>query len=95
MLNIEAKLEVVGKPAPRDWKNNEGQIMKSYRLNVAQNDGVDIATIRCPQDVYAGVCRGDVALFLCTFTEYGDRSDFRIVGVKQLLNKPGVAPVNK
>ena len=52
MLNIEAKLEVVGKPEPRDWKNNEGQIMKSYRLNVAQNDGVDIATIRCPQEVY-------------------------------------------
>ncbi len=69
--------------------------MKSYRLNVAQNDGVDIATIRCPQEVYADVRRGDVALFLCTFTEYGDRSDFRIVGVKQLLNKPGVAPVNK
>ena len=23
MLNIEAKLEVVGKPEPRDWKNNE------------------------------------------------------------------------
>ena len=43
MLNIEAKLEVVGKPEPRDWKNNEGQTMKSYRLNVAQNDGVDIA----------------------------------------------------
>ena len=40
MLNIEAKLEVVGKPEPRDWKNNEGQTMKSYRLNVAQNDGV-------------------------------------------------------
>ncbi len=94
MLNIEAKLEVIGKPEPRDWKNNEGQTMKSYRLNVAQNDGVDVATIRCPQTVYDSVRRGDVATFVCTYAEYGDRTDFRIVELKQLHNfeKPGNIP---
>lgn len=92
MLYIEAKLEVIGKPEPRDWKNNEGQSMKSFRLNVAQNDGVDVATIRCPESVYNAVRRGDNAIFVCTFAEYGDRSDFRITDVKQLLNKPGSTP---
>ena len=86
MLNIEATLEVIGKPQPKDWRNEQGQNMKSYRLNVAQNDGVDVATIRCPQNVYDAVKRGDVANFLCTFAEYADRSDFRIIEVKQFLN---------
>lgn len=98
MLNIEAKLEVIGKPEPRDWKNNEGQTMKSYRLNVAQNDGIDVTTIRCPEKVYNDVRRGDVATFVCTYAEYGDRTDFRIVELKQLYNfdKPGSAtPAHK
>lgn len=69
--------------------------MKSYRLNVAQNDGIDVATIRCPQDVWNSVRRGDEAMFICTFAEYGDRSDFRIVGIKQIFNKPGMNPANK
>ncbi len=93
MLNIVAKLEVIGKPEPRDWKNNEGQTMKSYRLNVAQNDGVDVETIRCPQDVYDSVRRGDIASFVCTYAVYGDRTDFRIVSIQQIHNlKPGSAP---
>jgi len=98
MLYIEAKLEVIGKPEPRDWKNNEGQTMQSYRLNVAQNDGVDVATVRCPQKVYDAVRRGDVATFLCSFAEYGDRSDFRVQELKQIHNidKPGSAtPAHK
>lgn len=97
MLNIEAKLEVIGKPEPRDWTNSEGQKMKSFRLNVAQNEGIDVATVRCPQNVYDAVRRGDVATFVCTYAEYGDRADFRIVEVKQFQNmKPGsTAPVTK
>ena len=64
MLFIDLTVEVIGKPEPRDWKNNEGQTMKSYRLNVAQNDGCDVATIRCPQIVYDSVRRGDRAVFV-------------------------------
>ena len=92
MLYIEATLEIIGKPEAREWKNDQGQNMKSYRLNVAQNDGVDVATIRCPQSVYDKVRRGDNAVFICSFAEYGDRSDFRITVIKPLLGKPGVTP---
>lgn len=92
MLYIEATLEIIGKPEAREWKNDQGQNMKSYRLNVAHNDGVDVATIRCPQSVYDKVRRGDNAVFICSFAEYGDRSDFRITDIKQLLGKPGVTP---
>lgn len=89
MLFIDLTVEVIGKPEPRDWKNNEGQTMKSYRLNVAQNDGCDVATIRCPQIVYDSVRRGDRAVFGCSFAEYGDRTDFRIVDVKRYLTAEG------
>ncbi len=86
MLFIDLDAEVIGKPEPKDWKNSEGQSMKSFRLNVAQNDGCDVATLRCPQIVYDSVRRGDKVCFSCTFAEYGDRSDFRVVSIKKYLN---------
>lgn len=88
MLYIEAELEVVGKPEPKDWKNDSGS-GRTFRLNVAQNDGVDVATIRCVQSVFDAVRRGDVALLRCSFAEYGDRVDFRAVELVRILNMDG------
>ena len=36
MLFIDLTVEVIGKPEPRDWKNNEGQTMKSRNSDVAK-----------------------------------------------------------
>lgn len=88
MLYIEAELEVVGKPEPKDWKNDSGS-GRTFRLNVAQNNGVDVATVRCTQAVYDAVRRGDVALLRCSFAEYGDRADFRAVELVRILNVDG------
>lgn len=90
MIYIEAKFEVVGKPEGKDWNMN-GSSGTTYKLNVAQNDGVDIATIKCPKKVYDMVCRGDVAVFLCTYVDFGDKSDFKIAEVLR-FERPGNAP---
>jgi hypothetical protein len=80
MLNITLKAEVIGKPEPRSWNMN-GQQGTSYRLNIAQNDGTDMASLRCHQKVYDTVARGDECDFLCQYNDNGENSTFRIVEI--------------
>lgn len=86
MIFIKANFEIIGKPEVRTWKNKEGTEFKTYRLNVAQNDGVDVATIKCPESVYGQVRRGDVGIFLCSYAEYDNGADFKIVELEKLEN---------
>lgn len=88
MLNINAVFEVIGKPEPRPYVGNDGKQAFSYKLNIAQNDGVDVSTISTNESVYNKVKRGDVAEFVCTYAEYGDRVSFRIADVVQFKNMP-------
>lgn len=80
MIHIEAKFEVIGKPEAKQWKM-ENASGTTFKLNVAQNDGVDVATIKCPQKVYDTVRRGDVAIFHCTYSDFGDKSEFKIADI--------------
>lgn len=86
MLYTRIELEVIGKPDSRSWKNDEGKTVNTFKLNVAQDDGKNTATMKCPEDVYNQVRRGDVVEFQCSYAEYGDRVDFRIVAVNRYLN---------
>ncbi|MEW4413396.1 hypothetical protein [Clostridium sp. AN503] len=78
MIYIEMTAEVIGKPEPRPWENN-GQKGVTHKLNLAQNDGRDMSTVKCPQSVYDTLRRGDTATLRCSYAEYGDRADFKVV----------------
>lgn len=92
MIFTEVILEVIGKPNPNDWKLDDGTTGTTCKLNVAQNDGVDVATIKCPQDVFDAVRRGDVCRFACSFAEYKNRSEFKISNLIKIENfKPSGA----
>lgn len=95
MLTITANFEVLGKPEPRQYMGNDGKQAMSYKLNMGQNDGVDIATISTTQRVYESVRRGDKAEFLCTYAEYGDRVSFRITDVLKYDNLPPAGDLPK
>lgn len=96
MIYTTTKFEVIGKPECKDWKLTNGNSGTTYKLNVAQNNGVDVATIKCPQKVYDTVCRGDVADFLCSFSDYGDKQEFKIVEIVKFdtAGNVGQSPVN-
>lgn len=85
MIFMEVRAEVIGKPEPKNWKNDNGSGI-TYRLNIGQNDGADVSTLRCPQDVFNKLRRGDDATLRCTYVEYGERSDFRVVDVIKIHN---------
>lgn len=94
MLTLNADLEVIGKPTPKPYVGNDGKQALSYKLNVAQNDGHDVATLSTTQAVYDSVHRMDRVMFECTVAEYGDKTVFRIASIKQFLNMPSSAPAS-
>ncbi|MDD3253696.1 MAG: hypothetical protein PHV18_14185 [Lachnospiraceae bacterium] len=97
MIFIEMTAEVIGKPEGRPWKNNEGKEQMSYKVNLAQNDGADVSTVRCPEKVYSVLRRGDVVTLRCSYAEYGDRADFRVVDVihyEKQVSSPANTPAS-
>lgn len=100
MLFFTAKIEVEGKPEPREWKNKDGEPMKSYKLNISQNDGRDTATVGCSEAIFNQVARHDLLMASFTFSE-GTNSTGKYASLKldsvELLSpvKPEVPPVHK
>lgn len=72
MLRFVADVEIDGKPEPRPWKDKEtGKERTSYKLNISQNDGADVATIGCDENIYNMVRRRDNAKAYFAYSDGG------------------------
>lgn len=80
MIFVDMKAEVIGKPTPREWKNDNASGV-TYKLNLAQNDGCDVSTVKVAREVYESVCKGDEVVVRCSYAEYNDRPDFKGVAL--------------
>ena len=91
MIYIEMTAEVIGKPEPRPWANN-GQTGVTHKLNLVQNGGRDMSTVKCPESVYNTLRRGDIATLRCSYAEYGDRADFKVIDLITSKSPSSAAP---
>lgn len=71
MLRFETLVEVDGKPEPNKWTDNSGKERLSYKLNISQNEGRDVATIGCTENLYNAVRRRDTLKAVFAFSEGG------------------------
>lgn len=89
MLRFSAIVEVDGKPTPREWKDNTGATRLSYKLNISQNDGQDVATIGCDEKIFSSVVRRDILKADFAFSDGGSTGKpYLKLEAVQLCEKP-------
>ena len=85
MLNFTAILEIEGKPEPNSWKDGNGNERLSYKINVSQNEGRDVATLGCDAKIYNALKRHDIVTAELTYSEgtndRGKYSSLKLVSV--------------
>lgn len=81
MLVFDATIEIEGKPDPKPWKDDAGNERLSYKLNVSQNEGRDVATVKCDEKIYNSVRRHDVVKAVFLYSEINGRTNLKLDSV--------------